>query len=44
MTAQLLVVQGSAVLRDPVTADPWEFQADCVEALVASRRLVGSVR
>ncbi|MFD3467977.1 hypothetical protein ACFWWM_16690 [Streptomyces sp. NPDC058682] len=41
MKAQLRVVQGSAVLRDPVTADPWEFQADCVDALVASLRARG---
>jgi integrase/recombinase XerD len=35
------VVQGGAVLLEPVTADPWEFQADCVEAFVASWRAQG---
>lgn len=40
-TSQLRVVQGGAVLLEPVTADPWEFQADCVEAFVASWRARG---
>ncbi|MFI7360194.1 tyrosine-type recombinase/integrase [Streptomyces avidinii] len=41
MASQLRVVQGGAVLLEPVTADPWEFQADCVEAFVASWRARG---
>ncbi|MEH0631479.1 hypothetical protein [Streptomyces stelliscabiei] len=32
------VIEGGAVLLEPVTADPWEFQAECVEAFVASWR------
>ncbi|MEH0663578.1 hypothetical protein QA860_38910 [Streptomyces stelliscabiei] len=38
MTSQLRVIEGGAVLLEPVTADPWEFQAECVEAFVASWR------
>ncbi|GGT56121.1 hypothetical protein GCM10010207_65240 [Streptomyces atratus] len=41
VTSRLRVVQGGAVLLEPVTADPWEFQADCVEAFVASWRARG---
>lgn len=41
VASQLRVVQGGAVLLEPVTADPWEFQADCVEAFVASWRARG---
>ncbi|MFE0697722.1 tyrosine-type recombinase/integrase [Streptomyces sp. NPDC058869] len=41
MASQLRVVQGGAVLLEPVTTDPWEFQADCVEAFVASWRARG---
>lgn len=26
---QLRVIEGGAVLLEPVTADPWEFQAAC---------------
>lgn len=41
MASQLRVVQGGAVLLEPVTVDPREFQADCVEAFVASWRARG---
>ncbi|MER6126230.1 hypothetical protein ABT173_27120 [Streptomyces sp. NPDC001795] len=41
MTSQLRVIEGGAVLPEPVTADPWEFQAECVEAFVASWRARG---
>ncbi|MEU9197868.1 tyrosine-type recombinase/integrase [Streptomyces hundungensis] len=41
MTSQLRVIEGGAVLLGPVTADPWEFQAECVEAFVASWRARG---
>ncbi|SCF83822.1 MULTISPECIES: hypothetical protein [unclassified Streptomyces] len=41
MTSQLRVIEGGAVLLEPVTADPWEFQAECVEAFVASWRARG---
>jgi integrase/recombinase XerD len=34
--SRLHVVQGGALPRQPVTADPWEFQAECVEAFIAS--------
>jgi hypothetical protein len=35
------VVEGGAVREDPVTRDPWEFQALCVDAFVASWRARG---
>ncbi|MDX3586351.1 hypothetical protein OG920_03620 [Streptomyces europaeiscabiei] len=41
MTSQLRVIEGGAVLLEPVTADPSEFQAECVEAFVASWRARG---
>lgn len=41
MTSQLRVIEGGAVLLERVTADPWEFQAECVEAFVASWRARG---
>ncbi|MFJ6892371.1 tyrosine-type recombinase/integrase [Streptomyces hokutonensis] len=41
MTSQLRAIEGGAVLLEPVTADPWEFQAECVEAFVASWRARG---
>jgi site-specific recombinase XerD len=34
--SRLRVVQGGAVVREPLTSDPWEFQVECVEAFVAS--------
>jgi integrase/recombinase XerD len=37
----LRVLDGGAVPEGPVTADPWEFQAACVEAFVASWRARG---
>jgi site-specific recombinase XerD len=37
----LRVLEGGAVLEDPVTRDPWEFQALCVDAFVASWRARG---
>jgi hypothetical protein len=30
------VLEGGAVPREPLTSDPWEFQAECVEAFIAS--------
>ena len=41
MTPRLQVLEGGAVLKDPVTRDPWEFQALCVDAFVASWRARG---
>ena len=37
----LRVVEGGAVPAGPVTGDPWEFQALCVEAFVTSWRARG---
>jgi len=34
--SRLRVLEGGAVPQEPVTTDPWEFQAQCVEAFVAS--------
>jgi integrase/recombinase XerD len=34
--SRLRVLQGGAVPQEPATTDPWEFQAQCVEAFVAS--------
>ena len=34
----LRVLDGGAVPETQVTSDPWEFQAACVEAFVASWR------
>ena len=36
MGPMLRVLDGGAVLEAQVTTDPWEFQAACVEAFVAS--------
>ncbi|WP_331773006.1 site-specific integrase (plasmid) [Embleya sp. NBC_00888] len=41
MTSQLRVIRGGGVPLEPVTADPAEFQAECVEAFVASWRARG---
>lgn len=41
MAGGLRVISGGAVPAEPVTTDPWEFQADCVEAFVASWRARG---
>src|SRR5712691_4365054 len=38
---RLRVLEGGAVLEDQVTRDPWEFQALCVDAFVASWRARG---
>ena len=38
---RLRVLEGGAVPEAPVTSDPWEFQAACVEAFVASWRARG---
>lgn len=35
------VLEGGAVPSEPLTTDPWEFQAVCVEAFVASWRARG---
>ena len=37
----LRVVEGGAAREDPVTRDPWEFQALCVDAFVTSWRARG---
>jgi integrase/recombinase XerD len=34
--SRLRVLEGGAVPQEPVTTDPWAFQARCVEAFVAS--------
>jgi hypothetical protein len=34
--ARLRVLKGGAVAQEPVATDPWVFQAQCVEAFVAS--------
>ncbi|MFC7646225.1 hypothetical protein ACFQX6_48935 [Streptosporangium lutulentum] len=34
--SRLQIVQGGGVPQEPVTTDPWQFQAECVEAFVAS--------
>lgn len=41
MTPRLLVLRGGAVPGAPVSRDPWEYQAACVEAFVASWRARG---
>jgi integrase/recombinase XerD len=41
VTPVLRVVTGGAGREDPVTRDPWEFQALCVDAFVASWRARG---
>jgi len=41
VTPGLRVLEGGAVLEDQVTRDPWEFQALCVDAFVASWRVRG---
>ena len=41
MAPRLRVLEGGAVPDGPVTADPWEFQAGCVDAFVASWRARG---
>jgi integrase/recombinase XerD len=38
---RLRVLDGGAVPEGPATADPWEFQAACVDAFVASWRARG---
>lgn len=39
--SRLRAVEGGAVPQGPVPSDPWEFQAECVEAFVASWRARG---
>ncbi len=34
--SRLRVLEGGAIPQEPLTTDPWEFQAQCVEAFVAS--------
>ncbi|WTW98211.1 tyrosine-type recombinase/integrase [Streptomycetaceae bacterium NBC_01309] len=41
MASGLRVIEGGGVFAGSVTADPWEFQAECVEAFVASWRARG---
>ena len=41
MRSRLRVVQGGAVVQQPLASDPWEFQAECVEAFVTSWRARG---
>ncbi|MFF4354932.1 hypothetical protein [Streptomyces sp. NPDC001530] len=39
--ARLQVIAGGAVPQEPLTTDPWRFQAACVDAFVASWRARG---
>jgi site-specific recombinase XerD len=39
--SRLRVVQGGAVVQQPLASDPWEFQDECVEAFVTSWRARG---
>jgi integrase/recombinase XerD len=39
--SRLQVVQGGGVARQPLPGDPWEYQAECVEAFVTSWRARG---
>ncbi|WP_215452970.1 tyrosine-type recombinase/integrase [Streptomyces sp. ATCC 21386] len=39
--ARLQVIAGGAVPQTPLTTDPWQFQAACVDAFVASWRARG---
>ncbi|MEU2281871.1 hypothetical protein ABZ614_07995 [Streptomyces sp. NPDC013178] len=39
--ARLQVIAGGAVPQVPLAADPWQFQAACVDAFVASWRVRG---
>jgi integrase/recombinase XerD len=41
VSSRLRVVEGGAVSRGPVAADPWEYQAECVDAFVTSWRARG---
>jgi integrase/recombinase XerD len=41
VVASLRVISGGAAAVEPVPADPWEFQARCVDAFVASWRARG---
>ena len=41
MVGGLRVIPGGGAPAGSVTADPWEFQAECVEAFVASWRARG---
>ena len=41
VSSRLRVVEGGAVPWDRWPADPWEFQAECVEAFVTSWRARG---
>ena len=41
MRSRLRVVQGGAVVQQPLASDPWEFQDECVEAFVTSWRARG---
>jgi integrase/recombinase XerD len=40
-SSRFRVVEGGAVPQGPLTSDPWEFQAECVEAFIASWRARG---
>ncbi len=39
--ARLQVIAGGAVPQEPLARDPWQFQAACVDAFVASWRARG---
>ncbi|MGW2255759.1 hypothetical protein ACWCXH_37265 [Kitasatospora sp. NPDC001660] len=39
--ARLKVIAGGGVPQGPLMTDPWQFQAACVDALVASWRARG---
>ncbi len=36
VSSRLRVVEGGAVPRGPLATDPWEYQAQCVDAFVLS--------
>jgi site-specific recombinase XerD len=41
VSSRLRVVEGGAVPRGPLATDPWEYQAECVDAFVTSWRARG---
>ena len=44
VSSRLRVVEGGAVPLGPLATDPWEYQAECVDAFVTSWRVRGSAR
>ncbi len=41
VSSRLRVVEGGAVPLGPLATDPWEYQAECVDAFVTSWRVRG---